>query len=102
MPGIPAAWCVWAHRRTRVQRVGEVLCSALCLSVRGKGERKREGRKEKGKRKGEKGKERREKEEKEKKKGDAGGIRGNSRDPGVASTRSDAHEKQGKQEKIRR
>ena len=37
-----------------------------------------------------------------KRKGDAGGIRGDGREPGVTSMRSDAHEKRGKQEKIRR
>ena len=39
---------VGAQAHARAPR-GEVLCSALCLSMRGKGERKREGRKEKGK-----------------------------------------------------
>ena len=46
--------------------------------------KRRKGKREKGKKgKGEKGR------------GDAGGIRGDGREPGVASTRSDAHEKRG-------
>jgi len=50
-----------------------------------KKEEREEGRKEKGKRKG-----------------GTGGIRGDGREPGVASTRSDAHEKRGEQEKFKR
>jgi hypothetical protein len=35
-----------------------------------------------------------------KRKGDAGGIRGDGREPGVASTRSDTHEKREQEEKL--
>ena len=59
--------------------------------------RKEEG--ERGKRKREKEEEKKkEREEKEKKRG-AGEIRGDGHEPIVASTRSDAHEKRGVQEK---
>ena len=68
----------------------------------GKKEKKKENRREKKRRKRKK-KEKREKEEKggEKKEG-TGGIRGVGRKPGVASTRSDAHEKQGEEGKFKR
>ena len=61
--------------------------------------KKREGKKKWRKRK----KEKREKEEKGgKKKEGTGGIRGVGRKPGVASTRSDTHEKQGEEGKFKR
>ena len=98
-PGIPAACYAWAHRRTRVPRVG----GAVREQQEGG-----EGRKEKGREKGEKKKGEREKGKREKKKrregkrkeekkikGGAGGIRDDGREPGVASMRSDAHEKRG-------
>ena len=76
-PGIEAACCAWAHRRTRVPLVGGW---APCVSSRKeeKEGRRREEKKEKRKRgrrkrkKGEKGKRR-------KRKGGAGGIRGGRR-----------------------
>ena len=59
-------------------------------------------REEKGKRKGKEKGEKERKGEKggKEKKGGAGGIRGDSREPGVASTRSRAHAKRGEQEKL--
>ena len=75
----------WGHRDARVARGHRE-------SVRGQGagrkkEKKDERRREKEKnKKGKKGKRR-------KRKGGAGGIRGAGREPGVASTRSDTHEK---------
>jgi len=67
----------------------------------GKKEKKKEKRiekekeKKKKKRKGKRGKRRGKKE-------GTGGIRGVGRKPGVASTRSDAHEKQGEEGKFKR
>ena len=78
------------------------MAQGLCVSKPQEGG---EGRKEKGREKGEKKKGEREKGKREKKKrrkekgkrrkrkGGAGGIRGDGREPGVASTRSDAHKK---------
>ena len=63
---------------------------------KGEGGRKRKNKKGERRRK-EKG-EREEKKKKKKKRG-AGEIRGDGREPIVASTRSDAHEKRGVQEK---
>jgi hypothetical protein len=57
-----------------------------------------EEREEERRRRGKKGKGKRER-ERERKRDRAGGIRGGDREPVVASTRSDAHEKRGKQEK---
>jgi hypothetical protein len=54
--------------------------------------KKGEGKKKMRKRKREKGK----RGKRRKIKGDAGGIHGDDREPGVASTKSDAHEKRGK------
>ena len=71
-----------------------MLCSVLVRAWEWREEERRkkgEGKKKRRKRKREKGK---------RGKGDVGGIRGDGREPGVASTRSDAHEKRGKQEKI--
>ena len=69
------------------------VCSAWAGAVREQGEeeKKEERRreKEKGKKKRREGKKRK----RRKRKGDAGGIRGVGREPSVASTRSDAHEK---------
>jgi len=63
-----------------------VLCSVLgCAWERREEERRKKGEGKKRKRR--------------KRKGDAGGIRGNGHEPGVASTRSDAHEKRVEQEK---
>ena len=70
--------CVDGSRERRKEKEGE----------RGKRKRRERRRKEKG-----------EREEKEKKKRGAGEIRGDGREPIVASTRSDAHEKRGVQEK---
>ena len=58
----------------------------------GKKEKKKEKRSEKEKEKRKK-KRKGKKRKKEKKKEGTGGIRGVGREPGVASTRSDAHEK---------
>ena len=64
------------------------------------GEKKGEGGRKRKKKKGERRrKEKGEREEKEKKKRGAGEIRGDGREPIVALTRSDAHEKRGVQEK---
>ena len=60
----------------------------------GKKEKKKEKRSEKEK---EKKKEKREKRKKEGKKEGTGGIRGVGHEPGVASTRSDVHEKRGEE-----
>jgi len=71
--------------------------------VRGQGkkEKKKEKRSEKEKEKRKK-KRKGKKRKKEKKKEGTGGIRGVGRKPGVASTRSDAHEKQGEEGKFKR
>ena len=66
---------------------------------RDQGEKKRGGRKRKKKKGERRRKEKGEREEKEKKKRGAGEIRGDGREPIVASTRSDAHEKRGVQKK---
>ena len=68
--------------------------------VDGSRERRKEKEGERGKRKREKEEEKKkEREEKEKKKRGADEIRGDGREPIVALTRSDAHEKRGVQEK---
>ena len=65
----------------------------------GRSEKKKgEGKKKRRKRKGEKGK----RGKRRKRKGGAGGIRGVGREPGVASTTSDAHEERGEHEKFTR
>ena len=64
-----------------------LLCAWLCVG------------KERGREKEER---RREKRKRRKRKGDAGGIRGDGREPGVASARSDAHEKRGDRESFKR
>ena len=61
-----------------------MLCSVLVRAW----ERREEERRKKGEGK---------KRKRRKRKGDAGGIRDDGREPGVASTRSDAHEKRGEQ-----
>ena len=70
----------------------------------GEGKRRKEKEREKEKRKKKKRKEKKKKKKREvgkigKEGGGADGIRGGGREPIVASTRSDAHEKLGKQEK---
>ena len=67
----------------------------------GKKEKKKEKRSEKEKEKRKK-KRKGKKRKKEKKKEGTGGIRGVGRKPGVASMRSDAHEKQGEEGKFKR
>ena len=88
------ACCAWVNRGpVREQGAGIRAC------VDGTRERRKEEG-ERGKRKREKEEEKKkEREEKEKKKRGAGEIRGDGREPIVASTRSDAHEKRGVQEK---
>ena len=79
-PGILGAWGTRVHMGARAVRGGAVLCSVLgCAWERREEERRKKGEGKKRKRR--------------KRKGDAGGIRGDGREPGVASMRSDAHEK---------
>ena len=65
---------------------------------RRKEKRKRRKRKRK---KGEKEKGEKEKGKRKKRRGGAGGIRGDGREPGVASMRSDAHKEGGEQGKFK-
>jgi len=91
---IPAACCTWAHRRTRVPRVG----GAVREQQEGGEGRKEKGRETKekikmGKRKrkkGEKEKEKRKKRKRRKRKGGAGAIRGGGRSRARCSVRSDS------------
>jgi len=61
----------------------------------GEGRRRKEKRKmrKRKRKKGEKEKGEKEKGKRRKRRGGAGGIRGDGREPGMASTKSDAHEK---------
>ena len=77
-------------------------CAAAQRMAQGRGMREQRagGRRRK---KGEGKKKRREgkKRKRRKRKGGTGGIRGDGREPGVASTRSDAHEKRGDNESFK-
>ena len=87
----PGTWSAWGRPGAERAR------GAGRRKEKGEGERKRKEEKEKGKEK--KKRKRREGGKRGKEGGGAGGIRGGGREPIVASTRSDAHEKLGKQEK---
>ena len=80
-------------------------CSAWAGAVREQGGGKEEEKNEERRREKEMGKKKRRERKTRKRrerKGDAGGIRGFGREPSVASTRSNVHEKRGEQGKFKR